>query len=257
VNESTFHVIRAGGFVGAVAFAALLQRMAPHAGLRGHLRANLGLWIVDAAITGLVCGACACTVARWASARGVGLLHWSGASSWAAVPATVIVLDLVSYGWHRANHRVAWLWRFHRVHHSDTAFTATTAARFHPGELLLSLPVRLAAVVAIGATPEAVVAFEILFGVANFFEHSDADLPATFEHRLALVCVTPAIHRWHHSRRPAELDSNFATIFTLWDRLGGTYQASASSVVVETGLPGVAGERQWTLGELLRLPLTD
>jgi len=181
-------------------------------------------------------------------------MHWLSVSPWMAIPVTVIALDLVSYGWHRANHRVALLWRFHRVHHSDTAFTASTAARFHPGELLLSLPVRLAAVATVGATPEAVVAFEIVFALANFFEHSNADLPAPVERRLALLCVTPALHRWHHSKRAEELDSNFGTILTLWDRLGRTYQPNSSRVAVETGLPGQANGSRWTVRGLLLLP---
>src|SRR2546426_905890 len=103
-------------------------------------------------------------------------------------------LDLVSYGWHRANHRVAPLWRFHRVHHSDPSFTVSTGVRFHPGELVLSLPLRLAAVVAIGASPAAVVAFEIAFTVANLIEHGDIDVVAPVETAVGRGFVPSAPH---------------------------------------------------------------
>jgi sterol desaturase/sphingolipid hydroxylase (fatty acid hydroxylase superfamily) len=163
------------------------------------------------------------------------------------------VLDIVSYGWHRANHRVAFLWRFHQVHHSDLSFTVSTGVRFHPGELLLSLPTRLAAVAAVGAPPVAVVIFEVVFTLGNLFEHGNISLPLQLERQIARLLVTPALHRRHHTRRYPELDSNFGTIFTLWDRALGTYGANTSEVCVETGLP--SGERAVTVLRALLLPL--
>ncbi len=239
VTESDYNVVRSAGFVLAAAIAVGLQRFTPHARLRGSWRTNCGLWGINLLVLGAVCGACACTVAQWARAAGVGLFAIVPAPRWMAILVSVLTLDLVSYAWHRANHRLRLLWRFHQVHHSDVTFTVSTGVRFHPGELVLSLPLRLAAVALLGVPPEGVVVFEVLFNIANLVEHGDANLPAIAERFLGRVLITPAVHRWHHSRRWAELDTNFGTIFAVWDRLLGTYHTSSSATDVETGLPSV------------------
>jgi sterol desaturase/sphingolipid hydroxylase (fatty acid hydroxylase superfamily) len=238
MTGAEFQIVKSVGFVLALALAVGLQWLRPHAAIEGSWRVNAVLWLVNAALLGLVCGACACAVSRWAEAEGFGLLNLSAAPIGVAVPVSILALDLVSYGWHRANHLVPVLWRFHQVHHSDPAFTATTALRFHPGELILSLPLRLVAVVGLGAPVVGVIIFEVYFAFHNMFEHGNIDLPAALEKRLAWLLVTPALHRRHHSRRRAELNSNYGTIFTFWDRGLGTFGANSSRVSVRTGLPG-------------------
>jgi sterol desaturase/sphingolipid hydroxylase (fatty acid hydroxylase superfamily) len=254
VTETGFQIARIVGFVLALGLATGLQRVAPYARLPGSWRTNGALWAINAVVVWLVCGACACSVARWAAAHGVGVLNVAPPPAWFGLPVTILALDLVSYGWHRATHGVPLLWRFHRVHHSDLSFTVSTALRFHPGELLLSLPLRLTAVALLGASVAAVASFEILFNVANLVEHGNIRLPGSLERRLALMCVTPALHRHHHSRRVAELNSNFGTICTLWDRLFGTYGAATSSDQVDTGLPGAT--RQVDIRRALVMPLS-
>src|SRR6266852_5224980 len=118
--ESEFTVVRAVGFVLAVAIAVSLQRLTPHARLQGSWRTNSGLWAINAVVLWVVCGACAYTVARWANAAGVGVLTLMPMPRAVAIIASVVVLDMVSYGWHRANHQLRWLWRFHQVHHAGT-----------------------------------------------------------------------------------------------------------------------------------------
>jgi sterol desaturase/sphingolipid hydroxylase (fatty acid hydroxylase superfamily) len=183
----------------------------------------------------------------------MGMFLSVGAPTWLVIAATVLFLDLVSYGWHRANHRIPFLWRFHRAHHSDLSFTVSTGVRFHPGELLLSLPLRLAAIVVLGAPVVGVLAFEALFTAANLIEHGDIDYPPAFERALAGIFVTPALHRHHHTSRRPDLDTNFATIFSFWDRAFGTYRRSSSAERVQTGAPGV--ERPLSVAETLALPL--
>jgi sterol desaturase/sphingolipid hydroxylase (fatty acid hydroxylase superfamily) len=239
VSEEQFQVIRAGAFVAAMVLAVVLQRLAPHARLRGSRSVNGGLWLINAVIVGAVCGACACTTARWAAREGIGVFNWASLGAWAAIPASMVALDLVSYGWHRANHRLPVLWRFHQVHHSDPTFTASTGVRFHPGELLLSFPLRLGAVVLLGASAEAVVAFEVAFTVANLVEHGDIDVPRGVERMLERVFITPALHRRHHTKIGLPPGTNFGTILSVWDRAFGTYTQSDSATVVQTGLPGL------------------
>jgi len=252
VTETELQALRAAGFVVAALLAVLVQRLAPHARVRGSWRVNGGLWLVDAVVVGAVCGACTFTAAAWAARSGFGALNQAAVSPWTAVPVTVVGLDLVSYGWHRANHRVPFLWRLHQVHHSDPSFTVSTGVRFHPGELLLSLPVRLAAVVVIGAPVAAVLVFEIAFTFANLIEHGNISLPGPAEGWLAHVCITPAPHRRHHTKVGPERDTNFGTVFSLWDRLFGTFTTSDSATRVETGLPGMGDLR---LSRALALPL--
>jgi len=175
-------------------------------------------------------------VAAWTESARFGLLARAPAPVLVAVPMTVLGLDLVSYLWHRANHRLALLWRFHRVHHADPALTAVTSLRFHPGEILSSLPVRLAAIALLGAPLGAVVAFEAVFGAANALEHANVDLPARLERALELGLITPALHRRHHSVSRAEHDANYGTIFSFWDRLGRSRCPGASSDRFPLGL---------------------
>ena len=233
--------------------ALALQYLAPHARHRGSVRTNLGLRGVNLLVVGAVRGACACAAARFAEQTGLGLFNVMQAPLWARVVATIVALDFVSYGWHRANHVIPALWRFHAVHHSDSSFTVSTALRFHPGELLLSLPLRLAAVIAVGASPVAVVAFEAMFALSNYVEHGDIDLPAWLERRLGRVFVTPALHRLHHARKPTDREHNYGTIFVTWDRLLGTHRASDSTVRVEVGLAGL--DNSLDLRRTLGLPV--
>jgi sterol desaturase/sphingolipid hydroxylase (fatty acid hydroxylase superfamily) len=250
-----FQLVRAGSFALAIALAVTLQRQRPHAKRPGSTRANLGLWAVDGAVTGALCGACVCTAAKWAADTGLGLLNAQAISLWFAIPLTVVALDLVSYLWHRANHVVPTLWRFHRVHHSDLSFTVPTALRFHPGELVLSLPIRLLAVVLLGAPILGIVAFEALFAVSNLIEHGDIDLPPTLERAVARGLVTPALHRFHHTRAGLDRDHNFGTIFVLWDRLLATYRPNSSATRIVVGLPEVGEPLR--LRAALLLPLRD
>ncbi len=253
MSESEFQVIRIAGFGAAAAFGLALQHRRPHDRLYRGRWVNVALWLINGVVMSVVCGACACTVARWAGTAQAGLLNNVAAPAWASALVTVLALDFVSYAWHRANHQVSFLWRFHQVHHSDTSFTVSTAVRFHPGELLLSLPIRLLAVVLLGAPAVAVVVFEVVFAFANLFEHGNIGLPLRLEQRLARLLVTPALHRRHHANRRPELDSNFGTILTLWDRLLGTFGESSSAARFETGLPSGAGAV--TVGQALLLPL--
>ncbi|MBM4385768.1 MAG: sterol desaturase family protein [Deltaproteobacteria bacterium] len=250
-------LLRIAALAAALLLALSLEHFLPHARLAhraGARRTNFALWLLDALVMRIVCGACGFTLAAWCEARGFGLLHALAAPAWLALPLGVIALDAVSYFWHRANHRVAWLWRFHRVHHADRAFQATTALRFHPGELLLALPLRLAAIAAFGLSPLGVLAFEIVFGAMNLLEHGNFDLPARLERALARGIVTPALHRLHHSRDASDLNSNFGTVLSAWDRALGTLRESSSEEQFETGLPGALGEREMTLARAIAAP---
>lgn len=251
-DEVQLQILRSGGMVLTALIVVGLQSALPHAALRGSLRVNGPLWFFNTLLLAAVCGACGCEMARYAQAGGFGLLNVVPLPGAADAVLTVLVLDFVSYVWHRANHRLPLLWRFHRVHHSDIDFTVSTGLRFHAGELLLSLPLRLAAVALLGPPVEAVVAFEILFNFSNLFEHGNIDLPLGLERSVERVFVTPALHRRHHTRRRPDLDSNYATIFSFWDRGLGTLRHCTSADHIDTGLPGI--ERSLSFLQAMKLP---
>jgi sterol desaturase/sphingolipid hydroxylase (fatty acid hydroxylase superfamily) len=157
--------------------------------------------------------------------RGLGLLPRLGVSTWLAVPVAIAALDGARYGTHRLLHRNPWLWRIHRLHHTDPDQDFTTSLRFHPLEALLDAGVELAVVAALGAPPAAVVLYELAVAVSTPLTHANLSLPARWERHLRRVLVTPDLHRVHHSALPAEMNRNFGSVFSFWDRGLGTYVA--------------------------------
>ncbi len=255
MGEVEFQAIKSAGFVAAVVLVFSLQRLSPHHGVRRARRVNLGLWGVNLLVIGGACGACACAASLWASRHEVGVLNVVDLTSWTAVVGTVVALDFVSYGWHRVNHVVPFLWRFHQVHHADAQFSASTGVRFHTGEILLSLPLRLGAVVLLGAPVVGVIVFELIFGAANLLVHGDIDLPPRLERALERVFVTPALHRRHHGRAVCQHGTNFGTVFSVWDRLFASFGPNSSSSKIEIGLDAVAAGLSFA--GLLRLPFSQ
>lgn len=255
LSEAEVQLARGLAPLGALLVGLALERRWPHAALRPAWLANVGLWGTSTALTIAACGACGYAVASWAAGRGVGVLNALSAPALLGVGATLLALDAVSWAWHLANHRIRALWRFHRVHHSDEAFHVTTALRFHPGEVLLSLPLRLAAIAALGASPVAVVVFEALFGVANVLEHGNFDVAPRVERALGRVLILPAHHRFHHVRVRPDQAANFGTIFTFWDRLARTFAPCSSAQQVDTGVPGARAAEPDSLVALLVEPL--
>jgi sterol desaturase/sphingolipid hydroxylase (fatty acid hydroxylase superfamily) len=153
-------------------------------------------------------------------------------------------------------HRVPLLWRIHRVHHSDTMFDTTTALRFHPFEIGLSMLYKMAVVVALGAPLFAVVLFEILLSVAALFNHSNVRLAVPIDRWLRLVIVTPDMHRVHHSVYRDETDSNFGFCLSFWDRLFLTYRPAPREghLAMRIGLTALRDASAQSLGKLLAQP---
>ncbi len=138
---------------------------------------------------------------------------------------SLILLDLVIYGQHVAFHNVPVLWRLHRVHHADTEIDVTTALRFHPIEILISMGIKFAAVLALGVPAEAVILFEIILNACAMFNHGNIRLPLAADSILRCVLVTPDMHRVHHSAIPRETNSNYGFNISMWDHLFHTYLA--------------------------------
>ena len=146
------------------------------------------------------------------------------------------------------------LWRIHRVHHTDRDVDATTALRFHPGEAALSMGLKMAAVIAFGAPPSAVIVFEVVLNAMAMFNHANWKMPAGVERVLRAVVVTPDMHRIHHSLARPETDSNYGFNLSLWDRLFGTYRAAASAPDFPLGLENFQNDAPNGIGFVLALP---
>ena len=144
------------------------------------------------------------------------------------VAASVVMLDLVAYGLHRLYHRVPLLWRFHRAHHSDLDVDATTSIRFHLGEVVITTGIKGLAVWALGVSPAGFLISESLTLAVGLFSHGNVRLPSRLEPRLRWAIVTPTMHWIHHSRRPAEHNTNLGAVFSGWDRLFGSYCMSVA-----------------------------
>ena len=155
--------------------------------------------------------------------QGWGISRWLGLSGWSEIILSLVMLDAFDYFWHRANHRIPLLWRFHKAHHADTEMDVTTALRFHPGELLLSSLAKAAWVLVWGPAAIAWFVFEGLISLCAQFHHSNIDFPDRIERFLSRIIVTPRFHTSHHAVDRQYGDANFSTIFSFWDPLFGSY----------------------------------
>lgn len=187
---------------------------------------NLGLGLINALCLRLLLPWLAVDAALWARAHDFGLLHQSRMPAWSAAVLGFVALDLLIYTQHRLMHRVGWLWRLHRVHHTDLSLDVSSGVRFHPLEILLSMGIKIAAVLLLGVAPMVVAAFEIVLSSFALLTHANLDLPLRLERWLRWVFVTPDMHRIHHSVLREEHDSNFSFHVSWWDRLFGSYRAT-------------------------------
>ncbi len=173
-----------------------------------------------------------------------------------AITLCLLLLDLAIYIQHIVFHRVAWLWRLHRVHHTDLDFDVTTAVRFHPLEIILSMSIKMALVLLLGAPPLAVLIFEIVLNLTALFNHGNIFIPVKLDRVLRWVLVTPDMHRVHHSARTAETNSNFGFNLPWWDHLFKTYcpQPGKGHEEMTVGLEEFRSEDKLLLPALLLLP---
>jgi sterol desaturase/sphingolipid hydroxylase (fatty acid hydroxylase superfamily) len=255
--EST---VRIGSFLAVFAAMALWEALRPArvqaVGRGARWPHNLGLLLVDVALLRLVAPGAAVAVAVLAESGGWGLLHVLALPPWAALLVAVALLDLAIYMQHVLFHAVPTLWRLHRVHHADLELDVTSGTRFHPLEILASAGIKCAAVAAIGASPLAVLVFEVLLNATAVFNHANVSLPARLDRALRWLLVTPDMHRIHHSVRHEESSSNFGFSLAWWDRLFGTYRARAQGEL-RLGVDAFRSAADSRLDRLLLQPFRD
>jgi sterol desaturase/sphingolipid hydroxylase (fatty acid hydroxylase superfamily) len=244
-----------GGFVSLL---FLLERFVPlrraRRPLAGRFFVNLVFALLAFATVSLAVRPAAVAMLAWTGQALFGLVRLPVVPEAARPLLAFLLMDLTFYWWHRANHRVPLLWRFHNIHHIDPDLDVTTAFRFHFGELALSSAFRVAQIGLIGPSLRAYAAYEIVFQAGTFFHHSNVRLPIRLERLLNRVLVTPRMHGIHHSQVREETNSNYASVFPWWDRLHRTLELNVPQAAIEIGIPAYMQEEDNRLGSVLAIP---
>ncbi|NIM29334.1 MAG: sterol desaturase family protein [Gammaproteobacteria bacterium] len=220
---------------------------------------NIGIVVINTLLLRVLFPSAAVGMAIVAESRGWGLLSGSTLSHWALVPLSVLVLDLAIYLQHVMFHAVPLLWRFHRMHHADLDFDVTTGVRFHPVEIVLSMLIKFAVIIALGPPALAVFLFEVILNATSMFNHGNVRIASGVDRVLRLLVVTPDMHRVHHSVEQDETNSNFGFNLPWWDRIFGTYrdQPRAGHDAMSIGIHGFTERRVCdTLPGMLMIPFS-
>lgn len=247
-----------GLFVILIAIEALLPRRKRSQSRSTRWFTNISLTVIDTLtirLMAVILPVLAVGAAMDASARGWGLLGAVDWPNWVEVILAMLILDFVIWAQHLITHKVPILWRLHRVHHADRDMDVTTAIRFHPIEIALSMLLKIGVVYALGPTAFAVILFEIILNGSAMFNHANMNLPPKLDQVLRLFIVTPDMHRVHHSVHREEHDSNYGFSLSIWDRMFGTYipQPAEGHDDMDVGLRW-QDDRPAKLGWALMLP---
>lgn len=228
-NEAT---IRLAVFLGLFGLFAVVEALAPR---RARAQARTRRWATNWAIVvidtvalrllALAMPLLAVGAAVDAAASGWGLFNLTAWPGWLEFALAVLILDFAIWLQHLVTHKVPVLWRLHRVHHADRDMDVTTAIRFHPIEILLSMGLKIGLVYLLGPAAVAVIFFEVLLNGTALFNHANIALPRHLDAVIRSMLVTPDMHRVHHSVHRHEHDSNYGFALSVWDRLFGTYVA--------------------------------
>ena len=186
---------------------------------------NLTIALLDTVIVRLLIPLVPVSIALLAQEQGWGLLNMLVLPYPVEVVLAVIALDCTIYIQHLLFHITPFLWPFHLVHHVDLDLDVTSGVRFHPVEIIISMGIKLTAVIVLGASPLSVLVFEILLNAASMFNHSNIFIPLGLDRVIRLMIVTPDMHRVHHSVIIKEANSNYGFTLPWWDRFFGTYRA--------------------------------
>ncbi len=240
---------------------ALIERRFP---LRRGRTSSLVRWTRNATLAALSIAIIAAfqSPALDAVARRLAEQGWSARSLHGSLRAAELVLgflflDYTLWIWHRLNHEVPFLWRFHLVHHVDRDLDASTGVRFHFGEIGLSIGFRALQLAFIGGDLELLGAWQSALFASILFHHSNVRLPARLDRSLAVLIVTPRMHGIHHSHVREETDSNWSSLLTIWDRLHGTLRLDVPQDDVTIGVPAWDDERDVSLARIVAMPFRE
>jgi sterol desaturase/sphingolipid hydroxylase (fatty acid hydroxylase superfamily) len=192
----------------------------------------------------------------WVNTQEIGLLHWLSMPLWAEVLLGVMLLDAIgAYFAHWTEHRVRWMWKFHLVHHSDTTVDVTTGLRHHPGETVIRIGFTILAVYITGASMGIIMLYQSLSVLFAHLTHANIQMPVRVDRALSWVFVTPLMHKVHHHYQLPLTDTNFGNIFSIWDRLFGTFAQVDQTTTLQYGVDThMKTEENDRLSNLLKIP---
>ncbi len=220
--------------------------------LRGqHLARNVAIALLNDVMIGL------CFLPLWSRVAftHIGLLNVWSLPVWLYTLFAILLLDCWTYWWHRANHEIKFLWRFHRMHHSDPYMDVTTARRLHPGEIIFSSLLRLPLMFVLGIHLRELLLYGVVMGLVVDFHHANIALPERIDRILRILIPTPAMHKVHHSRIQLETDSNYSSLLSVWDRLFGSFRLRPDQATIAIGLDKWSDDpRSQTIRSLLKAP---
>ncbi|MBL4783674.1 MAG: sterol desaturase family protein [Porticoccaceae bacterium] len=223
-----------------------------------HDSSNIALGVMNAVIAGFLFATLVLAVTTWATEHQFGVLNWLDMPPAIELIVGLMLFDCWQYCWHRINHVVPFLWRFHAVHHSDAAMDASSAVRFHTVEILYSGAIRLLILPFIGLSIEQLLVYELFLLPVILFHHSNIAIPAKLDKVLRVFIVTPRIHWVHHSHIREETDSNYASLLSVWDRLFGSFRLRNDPQNIRFGLGDVFDNSPWDrLDGMLKQPLNS
>ena len=246
-------LVLAGSYVLLFAAGLLFPLRESTRRLGPRLFTNAGMTAMTFAAGGLLVRPAALSVSDWSTGTSFGLLQWTALPAPVELAAGFLLMDLTFYYWHRANHVVPILWRFHAAHHIDPDLDVTTGFRFHFGEVAYSTGFRVAQVAVIGVSPLLYGLYELVFQVATLFHHANLRLPLALERVLNKVIVTPRMHGIHHSKVRRETNSNYSTVFRWWDWLHRTLWLCVPQSKIRIGVPNY-GQADNRLDRALLMP---
>lgn len=217
---------------------------------------NLGLAVFNSLVLNFLFAALIIQTAAYVTNQKMGVLNLYPLPYGMKILSTVLFLDLILYIWHLLNHEMPFFWRFHRVHHSDLNMDVSTASRFHIGELAVSAVIKIGLIFFLGADLIGLTLFESLLVLTSQFHHSSLKIPLRFERLYGIFFVPPSMHRIHHSVVIKERNSNYGTIFSLWDRILGTLTTRVDQLKIRIGIGAYQRPEKLLFYHLLLMPFT-
>jgi sterol desaturase/sphingolipid hydroxylase (fatty acid hydroxylase superfamily) len=242
---------------GGISFFWVIEGIVPLFGFRYNKWKHASINIFFTITTILINFAFALLIVKtsdWTVANKFGLLQLIAMPSWVMMIGGMLLLDLVgAYFIHFIEHKIKWMWKFHMVHHADTYVDTTTANRHHPGESVFRAVFTTIGVLICGAPMWLVMLYQSMSAVLSQFNHANMRIPLWIDSALSWIIVSPNMHKVHHHYMRPQTDSNYGNIFSIWDRLFGTFNYTPVSQL-RYGLDVLEDTTDQDLGYQLKIP---
>ena len=252
--------IRLGVFLSLLIIFAMLEFIIPLAKRRAarlsQWSVNLFITIINTVAMRAILPIFAVGAANYAENENIGLFNLIDIGFLPTLIFSLLSLDLLIYGQHVMMHRIPLFWRLHRMHHTELGLDVTSAVRFHPIEIIISMLIKMAFVILMGIPAVAVILFEIILNGLALFNHSNIKIPNSIERLMRKIFITPEVHWIHHSEIVNETNSNFGFNLVIWDKIFGTYldKPTLSYTELRQGLSEFGFEKPLSLFELILSP---